>query len=372
MSRRPASNSLVHLAKDRKDQWYFVSVKGDGTLRLRLVPKPNLTPDLDGVAWDYIEQEFDVSECFSRGQLAERFGIPASDVAWKHFGTLVSIVARLESGRTAKMIPVTEMRTFYEWLRDRPEGINKLVLHSALAKWFTEQPSLLMDSFFKSLGAFATYSNPDEDFTPRSNCLAVNTEKELRATDLLVNTLVEKYAGQIDASFANIDFGATAVAREVGPMRSTEQSGPWFFEDGRSARNPGAGGVDLLLSSNSGMIPVICEIKVRDDATPFYALIQTLTYAAELATPNQYQRLKNVFRSAFHTLSTHPLVDICILMQDSPTEHKCILEDTKAIVRGMYRVRPELTSIIRRIVFLKARDDGGLTFAVDAFFPSPL
>ena len=252
-----------------------------------------------------------------------------------------------------------------------------MALHSALAKWFAENPSLLMDSFFKSLEAFAAYSNPDEVFTPRPNYLAVGAENELEAedelrdTDLLVNTIVEKHAGRIEASIDNLDFGATAVAREVGPMRSTARKGPWYFQDRRPSRNPGAGGVDLLLSSNLGAIPIICEIKVGDDQTPFYALIQTLAYAAELATLNQYQRLKNVFPEHFHALPSAPLVDVYILMQDSPANHECILKDVKTIVHSMYEVRPILASTVRRVVFLKAHNDTGLTFTVDDFYPKP-
>jgi hypothetical protein len=226
-----------------------------------------------------------------------------------------------------------------------------------------------MESFFKSLKRFATYSNPGEAFTDRSDCLAIETDEELRNTDSLVNAIVERCAGRIDASFGNLDLGATAVARELGPMRSTDKTGPWYFQDGRSTRHSGAGGLDLLLSSNLGAVPVICEIKIGDDATPFYALVQTLAYAAELATPQQYQRLKKVFPS-FCTLTPDPLVDIYILMQDSPSDHKCIYEATKTIVQGMYRMRPTLTSTIRRLVFLNASSDGDLTFTVDSVFPS--
>ena len=38
--------------------------------------------------------------------------------------------------------------------------------------------------------------------------------------------------------------------------------------------------------------PIIAEVKVGNDMNPFYALIQTLMYAAELATFNQATRLQ--------------------------------------------------------------------------------
>ena len=91
MAECPVSNSLVRLAKDGKDQWYFVSVKGDRTLKLRLIPKPNPTPDLDGVAWDDIKKDFEILESHSSRELAKKFSIPGTDIALKNFGNLISL-----------------------------------------------------------------------------------------------------------------------------------------------------------------------------------------------------------------------------------------------------------------------------------------
>ncbi len=378
----PASNSLIHLASNGEDHWYFISVKEDGTLKLRLIPRPSPIPDRDGVAWENIKQEFTVKECFSRSQLSEKFDTPAKNIALKNFGILVSLVDRLESRQVAKMIPITEMRTFYEWLRHRPEGINKLALHAALANWFAEHPSLLINSFFKSLDAFDKYFNPEEKFTSRQNPLEIRTDNELKGTNHLVNTLTKTHDRKLDLVVDHgLNLGGVAVARELGPMRSTVESGPWYFEDGRNSRESGAGGVDLLLASNEGSIPIICEIKIGDDATPFYALVQTLAYAAELATSNQYLRLKKVFPNYFSKLPEQPLVDIYILMQDYPEdkEHENILENTKKVVKGMYNLcegnRPELKLIIRRIAFLKViENQKKLTFTLenlkDSMYPT--
>jgi hypothetical protein len=47
--------------------------------------------------------------------------------------------------------------------------------------------------------------------------------------------------------------------------------------------------LDLLLAAEH---PIIAEVKLRNDKNPFYALIQALTAAAELATPAQRDRLQ--------------------------------------------------------------------------------
>ena len=46
--------------------------------------------------------------------------------------------------------------------------------------------------------------------------------------------------------------------------------------------------------------PIIAEVKVGNDMNPFYALIQTLMWAAELVTFNQATRLKRHYQDQFH------------------------------------------------------------------------
>ena len=78
------------------------------------------------------------------------------------------------------------------------------------------------------------------------------------------------------------------VDYEISPFRTP---GGAEFEDGTSGRGSGAGGVDLILVDDAGAL-VISEIKAPRDSTTFLAFVQALTYAAELTTRSQAERLR--------------------------------------------------------------------------------
>ncbi len=65
------------------------------------------------------------------------------------------------------------------------------------------------------------------------------------------------------------------------------------------ARRPAGGPLTLnLLLVNDERLPALGEVKVRRDKEPFSALVQLLVYAAHLATPSQYRRLRTHFAEA--------------------------------------------------------------------------
>jgi len=68
--------------------------------------------------------------------------------------------------------------------------------------------------------------------------------------------------------------------REISPFRMTSSN----------RRTSGSGGMDYLGRANG--VPVIGEIKYKTDQNPFYALVQLLTYLSEMATENQWNRIK--------------------------------------------------------------------------------
>ncbi len=125
------------------------------------------------------------------------------------------------------------------------------------------------------------------------------------------------------------DLGFSYVAREFNPRRTTNG----VFESGLSASSSGAGGIDVFLKKGGN--PVVGEIKARDDADPFYALIQCLTYAIEVGTPNQLLRLRGNpigNRREFAELNAESAnVDICIIC----IEHSHV---------GMYETLSQLTA----------------------------
>ena len=76
----------------------------------------------------------------------------------------------------------------------------------------------------------------------------------------------------------------------------------------------GRGGIDLLLRSRDGGLPIIAEVKAPRDGNLFVALVQALTYAAELATANQFERLSGSYRE-FESLDLKqlPRCDIYVI-----------------------------------------------------------
>ena len=88
-----------------------------------------------------------------------------------------------------------------------------------------------------------------------------------------------------------------------------------MFSDNRPATKSGAGGIDVLLKSHLTGFPVVGEIKVGTDKNAYFGLIQAMTYAVELSTPNQLARLKRHFRPDFGSLALEGAnVEIVLLL----------------------------------------------------------
>jgi len=99
---------------------------------------------------------------------------------------------------------------------------------------------------------------------------------------------------------------------EISPLRT---AGGHYFEDGRSGRSSGAGGADLLLAAPDG-VPVVGEVKAPDDTSLFLALIQSLTYAAELLAEHQLARLQKAYPDTFAGLGGSPVSEVLILVPE--------------------------------------------------------
>ena len=102
----------------------------------------------------------------------------------------------------------------------------------------------------------------------------------------------------------------TFVERELNPW-STRLG---MFSNKLPATKSGRGGMDLLLQSEASGFPVVGEVKVKKDKNAFFALIQAMTYAVELSTPNQLNRLKTHFVEFGQLEPRKAAVEIAILM----------------------------------------------------------
>jgi hypothetical protein len=78
----------------------------------------------------------------------------------------------------------------------------------------------------------------------------------------------------------NPELNFSFVDRELVPTRTTHER---FFENGEPANCFRR--LDWLLANAQDRLPIIAEVKVRNDKNPFSALVQLLMYAAELVTP---------------------------------------------------------------------------------------
>ncbi|WP_237607753.1 hypothetical protein, partial [Roseimaritima sediminicola] len=82
----------------------------------------------------------------------------------------------------------------------------------------------------------------------------------------------------------------------------------------------------LLAAKREGQIPAIGEIKADSEVVgPTFALIQSLMYASQIATPNQFERLAKQYPNDFgHLTKNAPTVEIIVILESI---EKCISED---------------------------------------------
>ncbi len=92
------------------------------------------------------------------------------------------------------------------------------------------------------------------------------------------------------------------MARELVPLRTSGQ------DANTSALSRASRRLDLLLADQE-RTPVLTEVKARGDQHPFYATVQVLLLASQLASPSQRLRL-----AAHHQLKPDGPVDLCLVL----------------------------------------------------------
>ncbi len=202
-------------------------------------------------------------------------------------------------------VPITVLRNFYDLLD--PLGVEA---QRSLAKFYSDKPSSLENLWNKSSKSFSTYQNIIAGWNEGNRADLPDSPETLknvvgaRSTDQFTSYLLEK-----DSDGKKLGF--TFVKREINP-RSTTQG---LYDNKVPASSSGNGGMDLLLKSTDSEFPVVGEVKVRDDKNAFYALIQAMTYAVELSTPNQLSRVKKHITPDFETLDlNNAKVEIALIL----------------------------------------------------------
>lgn len=244
------------------------------------------------------------------------------------------------------LVPQTRLRHFYRTVRDfGDKAVHVALLDNARRRAGRELALLFSESYRHLLH----YDNSTETFGDE-NRPARDAEADGFAFRV-VNEFSSKRAWQGVPAF-----GCSYVSREVCPLRTTGSR----FDDFRSARSSGAGGIDVLLRSDDGGLPIIGEVKSRNDTNLFLALIQSLTYAAELVTPAQRRRLASSYGSlqgAWAHRDDGPHADIYILYEQGTDPH---IEAGTFDLATKVMKQPELAERIRRIAFFSCKADGGV------------
>ncbi len=141
----------------------------------------------------------------------------------------------------------------------------------------------LAEAFRESVDQFAGYCNA-EPFYPASRgelSKPVPDATIRRCRDLAAYLRMQGVAFVVNDPSLKLRY----LDYEVVPARTT---GGASYNDGK--RSTTWVRLDLLLHADG---PVIAEVKLRSDKNPFYALLQALTCAVELATPSQRIRLQS-------------------------------------------------------------------------------
>ena len=245
-----------------------------------------------------------------------------------------------------RIIPITKMRERYREVQKTSIAEQLKMADEAVAEDIARD-------FDASVVAFEEYENRAEGFYDAGR-KALMIKKPIKYTIDFASVLKEEGPCHVQND-SRLDF--RYVEREIVPTRTT---GPAKYSDGTSKKRFIR--VDLLLA---GDIAILGELKLPGDhESAFYALIQLLASACELATDNQRRRLSRYY----HELLPLPITrfDLYILFHNynkRSKQRKRILERTGELAKELLEFQ-KVTTHIRRIVALDSRlsEDGKLVF----------
>jgi len=204
--------------------------------------------------------------------------------------------------RTPITVPITYLRQFYETMKllETATWVN-------LAKFYSNAPDSLERLWKRSRDAFVSYHNDDDWGRGKTQPPPLAPH---RVGDISSTNEFTEFLKQVDNS-CSTKTGYSFVERELNPRRTRLG----VFSDKRPATKSGAGGIDVLLKSGVTGFPAVGEVKVGDDKNAYFALVQAMTYAVELSTPNQLSRLKRHSGDHFGNLNVNKgKVEIVLLM----------------------------------------------------------
>ncbi len=250
-------------------------------------------------------------------------------------------------------IPLTGLRSLYGMF----DLFSSMDCHRAMAEEALRDnnPGILADRFQRSVERFGRYSNIDEPFYPDRPArkeLPGPEQIDSIAGTLSLTAFFKSAASAQVIDNSNLDF--FFVDRELVPARTTGNA--VFENDEPSIR---VRRLDWLLVNAQDQLPIIAEVKVGNDKNPFYALMQLLMYAAELATPNQVARLQRHYPDRFAVPASDgttrgPVLDAYIVLSNYNSRsgiRQEILETTNQLCQRLVGEKA-ISTYIRRIACL--------------------
>jgi hypothetical protein len=241
-----------------------------------------------------------------------------------------------------RLVPTVPMELLYRRFR-KLKGSKKEqfhLLHESLNDRHGPKGSIFLAELFRrSVRHAEHYANIDEPFH------SVRKDRVSTKYPFAKSLVKQLIAGSmIHANNHLIEF----VDYEIFPFRTTKSC----CENGKPATSIGSGGMDLLLAStiDGVVVPAIGEIKAATEQVgPTFALIQSLMYAAQLLTHNQFLRLKKHYFPAFSTVDgNQPRMDLIVLLE---VDHKLNTDDLKYAQSIADDLVVSLSTYLRRIVF---------------------
>ena len=238
-----------------------------------------------------------------------------------HGHSLASVVGGMNAKR---VIPATPLFLRYRGFKETDEQ-----QRLAQALHFAEHPQELAREFAESVEHFGSYDNRQEPFYDKRGADPISPGGRIGATHHLAFGLGGKRNGRtpgegdrlavsLPESVVSVpaeNLGFEYVEREVTVTRT--KLAEW--EHGQHGRSRFS--LDLLLSAVDGRVPVAAEVKIAGDRDSWYAFIQALASLACLATPPQYERLRNHLNERGQWPELHggrPMLDLYLLFVDSP------------------------------------------------------
>jgi len=203
----------------------------------------------------------------------------------------------------------------------------------------------LVDIYKESQKHFARYKNIDEGFRSNASRKALVGSHRITRTNH-ITAIFEEEPTQDVVNNKSLNF--EYLCREISPVRTTHAR----TASGKSGKASGIGGIDFVARNLRYDFPVLGEIKVNRDQTPFFALIQLLTYLSEMSTRNQRKRIKKYQLFTDEVSSDAPFflyILTCHTLK-MPSHWGRNLEKSK-LMAG--RLKRKLPDDIRDVVFLK-------------------